>query len=88
MRRMDAQQIGEAVRSAIVASGENRYSLSIRTGIAESSIRAIEIGHCPSVLRADEILRALGRSLVLGDPSGPALEIPPAKPSRKRSPRG
>lgn len=72
---MTEQQFGKAIRAAVVEACEARASIAERAGCAESTIRAIEGGKCPSVVRADRLLRALGVRLLLGDPAGPTLEI-------------
>ena len=71
------------VRLAVVESGRDRQSIADDAGMSESGIRAIEAGHCPSVVRADRLLRVLGRSLVLGDPEGPPIEIREVRRGRK-----
>lgn len=84
---MTNTQLAAALGQAIKDTGMKRTALAELAGMSESSIRAAEKGHIPLTHRADALLRAMGRSLVLGDPAAPALEIPPAK-SRKRSPQG
>ena len=81
---MNSTQFGEAIRDAIKASGQKRTVLAQVAGIAESSVRAIEDGHCPSVIRADDLIRALGLELVLGRPGGPQLVIPEKARKLKR----
>lgn len=76
---MTKAQLTEALRQAIESSGMKRAALAELSGISESSIRAAEKGHIPLTHHADDLLRAMGRSLVLGDPSGPPIEIPTPK---------
>lgn len=85
VRRMDKAGFAAAVKAAIVKSGEKRLSIAERSGVSEAAIRAIEAGHCPSIVRANVVLGALGRFVVVGDPDGEELGIAPAKArGRKR----
>ncbi len=69
---MTKEQIGKAIRVERLSQSLGATELARMTGggCTEASIRDVESGHCPSLVRADAILRALRLRLVIGRVEG------------------
>lgn len=72
---LTVKRFSAAFARAVRLSGRSKASIAEEARVAESCIRAVENGKCPSVVRADALLRALGRRLVIGDPQGEDLTL-------------
>ena len=65
---MEKQEFSDALKGAVEASGMGFSELARLVPCDESVIRRVVAGVCPSVVRADAILRALDVNLVIGAP--------------------
>ena len=67
---MTKPQFVAALQKAIKASGLTYSEIARRAGLSPVDIQTLMRGHCPSVVRADAILGALGLRLVIGHVEG------------------
>ena len=70
---MEKQRLLKAVQKAIKEDGRGPTLIGEASGLPEHCIRAASKGHETAPSRLDDILKALGRKLVLG--RGKNLEI-------------
>lgn len=63
---MQKEDLSAAIQRERQDAGLTVSALARQVGCGESTIRKVEMGHCPSVVLADAICKALGRRLVIG----------------------
>ena len=63
---MDQQEFRARIRARLKETSETPVRVSEKAGLPRDSIRSVLRGHEPSILRADEICRALGITVTIG----------------------